>query len=247
MSRTESLRWAGASEKGPVRNENQDAWAVRPEAGVAVVADGVGGGPGGARASRVAAEVAADELAAASWPDDTGDARRRAIRRAHEAVTAIWREEPAMAGMATTLTAVRWVGDRVEGVHVGDSRAYRVLPTALEPLTRDHTPAGAYLAHRGGGREILRTHPRRNLLLQAVGGAEAPPDPDLFELEALDPGVVLALCSDGIEAALSEERFREFLSPALEGDLEGALRAVLDVALREGAPDNTTLVLLSRG
>jgi PPM family protein phosphatase len=247
MSRTDSLKWAAASEKGPVRAENQDAWEVRPESGVAVVADGVGGGPGGARASRIAAGIAADELAAAPWPDDSGDARRRAIRKAHEAVAAIWRDEPTMVGMATTLTAIRWVGDRVEGVHVGDSRAYRLSAGALEPLTRDHTPAGAYLAHRGGDREILRTHPRRNLLLQAVGGADAPPDPDLFELQPVVSDLILVLCSDGIEAALSEGRFRELLAPALSGDLDGALRAVLEAALREGAPDNATLVLLSGG
>jgi PPM family protein phosphatase len=247
MSRTDSLKWAAATEKGPVRAENQDAWEVRPESGVAVVADGVGGGPGGARASRIAAEIAADELAAAPWPDDSGDARYRAIRKAHEAVSAIWRDEPALVGMATTLTAVRWIGDRVEGVHVGDSRAYRLSPGTLEPLTRDHTPAGAYLAHKGGDREILRTHPRRNLLLQAVGGADAPPDPDLFEIQPVGSDLILTLCSDGIEAALSEERFRELLAPALSGDLDGALQAVLDAALREGAPDNATLVLLSRG
>lgn len=247
MSRSGPVRWVGASEKGPVRGENQDAWAVRPESGVAVVADGVGGGPGGARASRIAAEVAADELATGPWPDAAGDARQRAVSKAHEAVVAVWRQDPGLRGMATTLTAVRWVGSRIEGVHVGDSRAYRLFDGGLEPLTRDHTPAGSYLAAHGGNRELLRTHPRRHLLLQAIGGAELPPAPDLFHLEPAGSDSVLVLCSDGVEAALTEDRFRELLRPALDGRLEAALDAVMAAAVEQGAPDNVTLVLLGHG
>lgn len=247
MAEPAPIRWIGASEKGPVRHSNEDAFEIVSEAGVAVVADGVGGGPGGARASRLAAEATASVLADAPWPDHDGDTRRLAVRRAHEAVAARWRDEPALRGMATTLTAIRWRGNRVEGVHVGDSRAYRLSPEGLEALTRDHTPAGVQLAMSGGDRGVLRTHPRRHLLLRVVGGEEEGPDPDLFELAADVPSTVLVLCSDGVDAALPEVRFEELLAPALAGDLEGALEGVVAEVLRAGAPDNVTLVLAARG
>lgn len=245
MSSESVVRWAGESETGPVRTKNEDAWGILPEAGVAAVADGVGGGPGGERAARTAVEASLAELAEVPWPDADGKGRRSAVLRAHGEIVTAWRERPELAGMATTLTAVRWRNGRVEGVHVGDSRAYRLDPAGLEPLTRDHTPAGRTLERTGGDRELLRTHPERHLLLRALGGDEAGPEPDLFEVDGLPPGSVLVLCSDGVEAVLSEPRFRELLEPALEGDLDRAVHAVLDEVLRGGAPDNTTLLLVA--
>ena len=243
MAESPSLRWTGISETGRVRRENQDAWAVDPEAGVAVVADGVGGAPGGSVASRIAVRVLSDELAAAPWPDESGKARRQAALAAHQAVVQQWVDDPSLFGMATTLTAVRWKNGRVEGLHVGDSRAYHLHRNGLDPLTRDQTPAGEFLGRHGGEREVLRTHPQRHLLLQVVGGQEAPPDPDLFEVEISGEGDVIVLCSDGVDAAIPEPDFRTLLEPALSGDLDGALQAVVGRALQVGAPDNVTLVL----
>jgi PPM family protein phosphatase len=129
---------------------------------------------------------------------------------------------------------------------VGDSRAYRLDPQGLVPLTRDHTPAGEQLARQGGGRDVLRTHPHGHLLLRVVGGEERPSEAELFELSLSGSRSALVLCTDGVEAVLTETRFRELLAPALEGDLETAARAVLDEVLRGGAPDNVTLLLLAR-
>ena len=243
MAESQSLRWTGISETGHVRRENQDAWALDPEAGVAVVADGVGGAPGGSVASRIAVRVLADELAAAPWPDASGEARRQAAVAAHQAVVQQWVDDPSLFGMATTLTAVRWRNAVVEGLHVGDSRAYHLHRGGLDPLTRDQTPAGEFLGRHGGEREVLRTHPQRHLLLQVVGGQEAPPEPDLFQIEISGEGDVIVLCSDGVDAAIPEPLFRKLLEPALSGDLDGALHAVVDRVLQEGAPDNVTLVL----
>lgn len=243
MSDRQHLDWVGSSEKGPRRARNEDAYAFDPSAGVAAVADGVGGGPGGDRASRIAVDAAVRELAAAPWPDAGGSARRRAVDAAHRTVVDAWNEDPSLRGMASTLTVVRWCGDRVEGVHVGDSRAYRMDRSGLEPLTHDHTPAGEVLRRDGGDRELLRTHPRRHLLLRVVGGDIDPPDPELFEREGLSPDAVLALCSDGVDAVMSESRLAELLAPALAGELDEALRAVLADALGRGAPDNVTVVL----
>ena len=144
-----SLSVNGSSDIGKVRQRNEDAIALDAEKGIVVVADGMGGHPGGDVASRIAAEVAVEHLGAAArglLPD--GDfvatmlaAAERAVLEAHEKIRARGALEPELDGMGTTLTAVavdprsgRWVVG-----HVGDSRAYRMRDGSLEQLTRDDT------------------------------------------------------------------------------------------------------------
>ena len=51
------------------------------------------------------------------------------------------RQDSALRGMGTTLTAARSCGRDLLIVHVGDSRAYLFRAGRLERLTRDHTYA----------------------------------------------------------------------------------------------------------
>ncbi len=105
-----------------------------PELGVAVVADGMGGHPGGNVASRIASETAADvlekELQRGSTNGDgqgrLGEAMTRSVLRAHEEIRAHSKQTPELEGMGTTITAlvVDPHADTYVLGHVGDSRAY---------------------------------------------------------------------------------------------------------------------------
>src|SRR5262249_47638056 len=117
---------------------------------VMVVADGVGGSAFGELASMLVLRSGWEQARnAIKWTwivteAEIGDLRERlslVIRRAHEDLLARAREEPAYAGMGTTLTGAFTVGPEAFIAHVGDSRAYLFHAGVLVRLTRDHTQA----------------------------------------------------------------------------------------------------------
>lgn len=225
-----------------------------PKLGVAVVADGMGGHPGGDVASRIAAETAAGALGAAVESDRGGDAAfaerfrdsmRTAVLGAHQAIRAHVREEPALDGMGTTLTAMV-VDPETRGWvigHVGDSRAYLFRDGELEQLTTDDTWVQEQVEQGHMGPESARLSPYAHLLTQCVG-LEDEPVPQLLDGRA-EPGDVYLLCTDGLIGTLDDARVASILTEALDGgDGEASLVRLIDEANGEGGPDNITATIV---
>ena len=123
---------------------------------VLLVADGIGGRAGGERASTLVVQEATHYLlGAAKWffrlEDPDEHVRLRLLHEALERIDRHMIEEgldnPALAGMGTTLTAVSVVGAEAFAVHVGDSRAYRLHEGRRTDHDRSHADAGI---HRQG-------------------------------------------------------------------------------------------------
>ena len=57
MAHHVELRYSALTDVGKVRTQNEDAIAILPEYGVAILADGMGGYSAGEIASRIAVEV----------------------------------------------------------------------------------------------------------------------------------------------------------------------------------------------
>ena len=127
------LSVTGLSDIGRLRRRNEDSLAVESDLGITIVADGMGGHPGGDVASQVAATTASSILAEALHADGsaTGFTERlrpvmeRAVLGAHAQIRERGSAEPHLDGMGTTLTAM--VAHPTSGAwvigHVGDSRA----------------------------------------------------------------------------------------------------------------------------
>ena len=229
---------------------------VLADQGIAVVADGMGGHPGGDVASRVAARATADALARHFSEDDTGardnatpdhreGAMARSVLAGHEAVLARSRQGPALSGMGTTTTALALdTRGRYTLGNVGDSRIYRWRDGILEQLTRDDTWLEERIRAGQVRREDARGHPEGHLLTQCLGVAH--PDPRVATGTAA-PGDAFLLCSDGLVTCLSDEEITAVLAEELDGTEEGATRAV-DVLICEanaaGGMDNITAVLV---
>ena len=140
----------GLTDIGRTRTRNEDSLTLIPSLGLAVVADGMGGHPGGDVASRIAVETAAkvfeQELESLSSsdqdpPERLSAAMSRSVMRAHEEIRAQGKLDPDLDGMGTTITALAVDPDSDAYVlgHVGDSRAYLYRNGKLTQLTRDDT------------------------------------------------------------------------------------------------------------
>ena len=251
------LHFTGLSDIGRVRRRNEDSFALDPDLGIAIVADGMGGHPAGDVASQVACGYAAQHLRAllsASLLESTtpplGRAMSEAVVGAHEAVRARSAREPGLDGMGTTLTALVAdvaTGDWVIG-HAGDSRAYLLRHGSFRQLTRDDTWVQQRVEAEQLTPEQARRHRYGHILVQCLGLEDAPV-PQVMS-GSLREGDVFMLCTDGLTGALEDEILADALRAHAHGagapaDIEGAARTLVATALDRGATDNVTAVLLA--
>jgi protein phosphatase len=229
------------SDLGRRRPANEDAYAVAPELGLYLVADGMGGHRAGQVASGLAARAALATLRS------LGEGRSGVVERLRACVTAAnaeilasSRAKPELAGMGTTVVALLADGPRVALAHVGDSRAYRVRGAAIRRLTEDHTLVGELVRRGEISERAAASHPQRHVLLQALG-VRRDVDPDMLELVP-EPGDRYLLCSDGLTGHLADAEIAELVSD--ESDLDAACERLIDLANRRGGDDNITVVLL---
>jgi len=222
------------------------------EAGYAmVVADGMGGHAGGELASRMAISgLVKIALAMPDWIfrlDETvaTDATRRSKGRFRDLNTLLieyGKQDEAVRGMGTTLTAARTMGRHLQIVHVGDSRAYLLRSARLLRLTRDHTYVQLLLDSGQLTEEEAAHFGARHLLVNALGGVSEDVEVDVSQLK-LTSGDRLLLCSDGLTDMVDDETIRQVLMDC--GRAADACRSLVDLALAAGGKDNVTVVVAS--
>jgi len=235
-----------------VRALNEDVYVSRPEQGLFVVCDGMGGAPAGEVASQVAVETiltqldAPGQFGAGGTDTDSGGYLPRtnclahAVRRSNQVIYAQGRRDPRQADMGTTVVGA-WVNHHIASVaHVGDSRAYLFHDNHLEPLTRDHSLVEAEVCAGLLDREQSRQSDHQNVLLRVLGGG---PEVDVELTEVpLQPGDYLILCSDGLTRMVPDR----MLSKAI-GELQHPQRIcdyLIEAANRNGGPDNITVIVV---
>ena len=224
---------------------NDDCVLIEPGYGVFAVADGMGGRPGGAQASRVVLRAFMDYLrrvnpAAISTPV----ALCNAVAVANSAVRAIVEADPKMRGMGTTLTAAIVTDEGGRIVHVGDSRTYLFAKGRVEQLTQDHTLVSEMLEH-----EMLPDEPGgasslENVLSRAVG-TRSSVEPEIvdFRLGQYD---WLLLATDGFHKVLGSEEMAELIVFSAGENAQHLCRTLVNTAINADPQDNVTLAVIRR-
>jgi len=252
------LSWAVATHPGLKRESNEDAYASRPDLGLFVVADGMGGHAAGEVASKAAAETIeafADDTRARdlnrTWPfplephlSVDGNRLKAAFRLANRNVSERVATAQELRGMATTASAVLLSTTPDGGAsaaigHVGDSRVYLCRAGQLRQLTDDHSWVGEQVRAGAMSDEDARRHPWRNVVTRAISGG-ADPEVDVLEV-GLEPGDRLLLCSDGLCGVVAAEVLAAI---ACDGPVESACNRLIDAANDAGGPDNITAILV---
>jgi type VI secretion system protein ImpM len=221
------LRSVGRTDVGRVRSINQDSFLERPEAGLWVVADGVGGHSDGEVASRMVCDALADVMNEGSFEQMIARAGERVEEVNAHLIRAATREFNAVRS-GTTIVALFVRGTRCAVLWAGDSRAYRFRSGTLEQLTQDHSVEAI------AGEAVPST-----AITRAVGGDVA------LMLDQVRDRVVagdrLLLCSDGLTRTLSDEEISHWLRhPQLQAAVDGLIGASLEA----GGPDNVTAVVV---
>jgi len=149
-------------------------------------------------------------------------------------------DDPSVAGMGTTLTALLWDGATVAICHIGDSRAYLLRDGELHQITHDHTLVQSMVDDGRLSPAQAATHPNRSLVMRALqSGTDSEPDLSLLEASVGDRYL---LCSDGLsDVVTSEETLRDTLTRVT--DRNQAVEQLINLALRGGGPDNITCIV----
>lgn len=261
----------GVSHQGMVRTENQDCFLIAslhkamqvhqtslpeealgelmsPSRGfVFLVADGVGGVPGGKDASRTALSAIMDYVLRAMdlyvqldediEPEFLADLQR-SVEKSHEVVRQTGQADEERLGMATTLTMVciRWPRGYV--VHVGDSRCYMLRDGELRLLTKDQTMAQAMVDAGALSPDQAERSGLKHVLYSAVGATRADPVTATTDVRW---GDVMLLCTDGVTKHVSDDEIR--LALARNESAEATCEGLLRLALERGGSDNTTMIV----
>jgi len=238
----------GRTDKGMVRQENQDAFHIQlskeGDRGLFLVCDGMGGAKAGGVASRLAAEAFAKSVRANFLVVEREDALceclRLAASSANEAVYMLACADPSYKGMGTTLVGALAVGENVALINVGDSRAYHVKDGGIFQITRDHSVVEDMILRGDITREEAQSHPNKNLITRAIG-TEAFVRADTFTIK-LRRGEKLLLCTDGLTNVVEDQEILEELGYQYGPDKHCEM--LLHLAIAKGAPDNVTVLLI---
>jgi serine/threonine protein phosphatase PrpC len=232
----------GTTDPGVRRSSNQDALGCHSEAGLYLVADGVGGGPAGEIASALAVSAAREVVAAAGADQGASGPRallRKAAQYANERILAAAREDPSTRGMATSLSGLLLRERETHVAHVGDCRIYRWRRgEPLRRLTRDHSRVQGLVDRGLLTEEQAAQHPWSHQL-ERVLGLEGPVEVDLSSepRRAVDR---FLLCSDGLIRVVREAEIAEVLGGALPTRRQ--VEYLVALARERGAPDNVTVI-----
>lgn len=246
---SDALEIATATHPGMVRSHNEDSIAADIEAGLAVLADGMGGYNAGEVASGIAVELIKVEMKkslSAKRPEDlNGQTAEHLIAehaaRANASIYQAAQSHPQYSGMGTTLVVALWHDNRLSVGHIGDSRLYRWRTGALEQITRDHSLLQEQIDSGMITKEQARHSQNKNLVTRAVGI-----DPDV-ETEVhtypVRPGDIYLMCSDGLSDMVTDEDIQLTLT-SLQSNLPLAAQQLVQQANDNGGRDNISVILV---
>jgi protein phosphatase len=250
-----SFSWAVSSDSGLRRTSNEDSFCSRPDLGLYIVADGMGGHVAGEVASRVAVEAIQafiQETAGAdknrTWPFPfeaslslAANRLKAAFRLANRRIASAIADSQDLRGMATTASALLAGSDGVCVAHVGDSRVYVLRDAALEQITHDHSWVEEQVRAGTMTPTAARQHPWRNVVTRALSGGEDP-EVDVTEIKPAR-GERYLLCSDGLFSVVGDERIANILADR-SLTLDQVCSRLIAAANAAGGPDNITALVL---
>lgn len=237
------------TDTGLVRPSNQDSCACgsfSENAAWAVVCDGVGGAHGGEVASALAAKVVRETLEEGFSPELERQSIRtlilNAVGKANAAVYGAAQEDAALQGMGTTVVVLLAADGYLHVAHVGDSRAYLKRAGGLAPITVDHSFVQDLVSFGQITPEEARVHPQRNIITRALGiHEEVQCDYSCFDFS---PGDLAMACTDGLTMYAEDGVLLKTMEEH-DGDPDGLVEALVDLALESGGADNVTVAVIS--
>jgi protein phosphatase len=238
------LQMAARTNKGRVRDHNEDALYFDVRERISIVCDGMGGHAGGHIASELAVQVISNQmrqLKPQGWADEEQvvEAVKLSVFGANDHILSRAQGDQGLFDMGTTVVACAFMDDRVVTANVGDSRIYRIAANAIEQVSSDHSLVAERVAAGLLDPDSEEAQMMANIVTRALGMDQITVD---ITIEDLRPGDVYLLCSDGLSDMVEDHEMLEVVinNPSLEL----ACLNLVDLANERGGIDNITVALV---
>lgn len=236
-----TLQMSGRTDVGCAREHNEDQIAWDASAGVALLADGMGGHNAGEVASALAISVLHPllrDLPADPLEQEVG--MQNAVADANTEILHKAASDVVFNGMGTTLALVLFRDNGVMVGHVGDSRVYRLRDGRLQQLTADHSLLQELVAGGFMTAEEAKLAVNKNVITRALG-IEPTVDVEVHHHE-IQAGDLYLLCSDGLNDMVTDNTIAQLLLD-YKDNLDVAADALVAEANRCGGNDNISVIL----
>jgi PPM family protein phosphatase len=250
-----NITFAVRTHTGLTRKFNEDNLLVKPDLGLFVVADGMGGHRAGNVASRMVVETMADywekvrNNRAPSFLDpinkDIPDMAKHLINSIsltniviHEA-----QKKPEYHHMGSTVAALLVEGECIWAANVGDTRTYLFdQGQRLVQISQEHSMEAEQRAMGLTGPMEPSDRSGMKNLLTRVMGQHMKVDAYITPISP-EPGDIILVCSDGLTNYMSDGAIKAVMDD-FSTSLERKAEILIDEANRGGGGDNITVILL---
>ncbi len=228
----------GISDVGKVRKHNEDSMLERPEVGMWVVADGMGGHAAGDVASQMivnSLKKVHEGISLDRYIDDIEDrlisVNQKLIEKAQESTK--------RTTIGSTVVILVTYEKYCVYLWAGDSRLYRLRDGVIRQMTTDHSQVEQYVEQGLITREEAAIHPHGNMITRAVGATQS-----FFldmDIQEMQHGDRYLLCSDGLTKHIVDLEFQDILQ---KGTAEETCKELVELTLSRGAGDNVTAIII---
>lgn len=231
------LNASAASDKGLMREHNEDSFLLDEKLKLFIVADGMGGHEHGKTASKMACDLVLQQV-------NEGQDVESAIVFAHRQIQLLSKRICSERGMGTTIVVAQILGPKLLGIWwVGDSRVYASTKERLRLLTHDHSRVQELVDLKIISQEQALRHPQRNIITRSLGMQIL----DDVKVDAcnvnLTSDMQILLCSDGLSNELNDNEIHYILKQNISNN-EKANR-LISAANSSGGRDNITAAVLT--
>lgn len=226
----------GGTHQGRVRPINEDRFLSRPDHGVFIVADGMGGHSHGDIASSAIVQCVEDGLSHVPHAQKVRSVCDSLVR-ANTMIGDIARANGNIV-IGSTIAGLSVTDAKFSVVWSGDSRVYILRDGRIRQLSTDHNEAEMLLRQGAITPEQAREWPRKNVIVHAIGVSD---EPHIEIAEGgLHRGDVFVLCTDGLTNHLADAEIRKIV---MEHAAQPGCVELIRLALARGGTDNVTVVI----
>jgi PPM family protein phosphatase len=241
------------TDRGRVRENNEDNYKIDADLKLFVLSDGMGGVEHGEIAASIAVESIVDYCRSArndSQITSYGRSQDHLSKQTNRLVSAIQfanskifeaaSQNPEKHGMGATVVGIWLDRARLSIAHVGDSRLYLLRSGSLSQVTSDHSLV-AEQVRQGVMTQMEADHsPLQNVLTRALGTQP------YVEVEGQEKdllaGDVLLLCSDGLSKMITDSEIAATFRA--QSAAQDAADSLINKANQNGGYDNVTAIVV---